>query len=109
MELRHVEGGAQSLLDKLEMRFGLKGGVEGNDRSGAFQTVSRHFELLGGVDVLHAELDAGTRRGAAQPNVQVSFFARLEKKEVEAAVHVAELRHLGRHLFFLQLRLHLQH
>lgn len=87
--LGHIEGRHQRLFDQLQVRLRLKRSIERNHGSGALQTVTGHLQLIGRVDVLHAELDAGPSRRPSHPDIQVSFLPGLEEQKVQATVHVA--------------------
>lgn len=89
------------------MTLTVKGGIKREHGTGALQTVTDHFELLGGMDIFHAVFDHGTV-SLAPVKVQVAFLSRLEEEEVAGGMHIAELGDLLSKGLFFELGLKLK-
>lgn len=61
------------------------------DPSTPLQAVTRHLELVHGVDILNVTLDAGSVRRAGEPEVEVFVASRFEVEGVCARVKVGQL------------------
>lgn len=116
---RDAEDVRQELFDKDEVRGGVEGGVEGEDRARAAQAVAGEVEFGGRVDcfsrgrgqllfcrrkgrgegrerfvvvltVLAVELESWSIWSLAHPYVEIFAFAGLEEENVVAVVHISQ-------------------
>lgn len=84
MVFGRVEHLGQHLLDKLHVRARFEAGIKREQWSRELKAVASQLELVCCVDVRHLELNAGTVRGLAEPQEEISLFVLLEEHQVVA-------------------------
>lgn len=82
----------EHLLDQLPMLIRVESLIKRHDPSAPFQTVSRHFQLVHGVHILHVHLHGRPIGSLGRPHVEVFVSPRFE---VDGIVAVMEIRELG--------------
>lgn len=86
----------EHLLDKPSPLSLIECSIEAEYATRALQAISRHLQLVHGVDILDMQLHARPVRRFGRPHVQVFMASRFEVQGVVTVVQVRKFRQQGK-------------
>lgn len=83
--------------------------VKAQDTPASLQAVSRHFQLVHGVNVLYVQLDARSVRRLGRPHIKILVPTSFEVESIIAVIEVRKFRKQVQMTFGVQLGICVNH